>query len=640
MRSLKAVTVVVALGVIALIAVWQWLVAAPRVREFPPPPPSEWAPHGARMANVITSPLIPQPDSFHTMHVSTANSDEVWSAIAPMFVPDWIAEPGFYIAEGPTFDNTGNMYFSPSWSPEDVSLVALDRVTGKRRWTIPGKGPGCGAPLVLNDPEHAGQQVIYHSTYTAAMALRSDGSKVWSFPTGLTLPSRKTGERSQTHVWGMNYHPQADALLAVTMDGWVVAHDRRTGEPLLSAPFRLPGAPAATLEARVPKFLAKLANRETDAAFGPTDDGLGLFTSVIDVIFGNGVNVANFYAIDPSSGSILIAATAPDEQDGKADGVSDNGALYRLELSGTHPGNYQLRIVGHHYFSGGTGSTPTVAVDGSLVMVSDDNGNVIALDRALNELWRINVGEQIAASIAVAADGNEMYAVTRSDIFKLINKGDSAHIVWRATLDAFPGFDNFNALTPTIAANGIVVSVAGGRKLFKTQLLSKFGMGLLDRETGKLRWFSEGREESIAVTSVGPDGALYIAHSPIRRAIVRGLFGDSIPPLIGGIQRYKPIRNDLLARDALCAASGLARRMRDTAPEERASQRDDLAQISLLLGQASRAIPIAAEHGELSPTRATELSSALKMSWSTLDNRGAELGSDALASLCRAASTL
>ena len=55
---------------------------------------------------------------------------------------------------------------------------------------------------------------------------------------------RKPGKRSQTHIWGMNYQPQADALLLVSMDGWVAALDRRTGKPLLKEPLQLPGAPA------------------------------------------------------------------------------------------------------------------------------------------------------------------------------------------------------------------------------------------------------------------------------------------------------------------------------------------------------------------------------------------------------------
>ncbi len=634
MTFVKVFAVLLAIVIAGLAWAWHWLSAVPQLRPFAEPPPSHWIAKGPRMANPNPSAVIPLPDGFHTMHGSTVNSDELWTAVAPSFVADWIAEEKYYIAEGPTYDNAGNLLFSPSWAPDDVSLVALDRLTGKRRWAIPGKGSGSGAPLVLNDPEQIGKQLIYHSTYTKAMALRADGSIVWTAPTGLTLPAVQSGVRSQTHVWGMNYHPQADALLAVTMDGWVIAHDRRTGESLLAEPFHLPGAPAITVAARVPKFLARLANRETDTAFGPTDDGLGLFTSVLDIIYGNGVNVANFYAIDPINGSILIAATAPDEQDGKQDGVSDNGALYRLELSGDKPGNYKLRIVDRYYFSGGTGSTPTVSADGALVVVSDDNGNIITLDQHLKELWRVNVGDQVAASIAVAADANEMFAVTKTDIIKLHHDGKGASIVWRAKLDAYPGFLNVNALTPTITANGIVISIGAGRQIRGTQFLTKFGMGLLDRETGELRWFAEGREESIAVTSVGPDGSIYIAHSPIRRALMRGLFGDSLPPLVGGIQRYKPLRHDLLARDAICAASTLSTRLNDTPANQTASQRDDRLQIALLLKQAALALPTALSNGELTAAKASELSVGLDQALAQLNEQRAPKAMESMNALC------
>ena len=580
---------------------WFWLIAMPQVRAFPIPPVSQWTPQGVREAGPQPSPVLPAPDAFHTMHVNTVNSDELWTAIAPTFEADWVAETGFYIAEGPTFDNAGNLYFSPSWSPEDVSLVALDRATGKRRWSIPGKGAGSGAPLVLNDPARPGQQLIYHSTYTMAMALRPDGTEVWRTPTGLSLPARVPGQRSQTHMWGMNYMPGADAVVAVSMDGWVMAFDRQTGSPLLSAPFHLPGAPAASLQVRIPKLLTALAHRETAAAFGPTEDGLGLFDMILDVIYGNGVNVANYYAVDPSDDSIVVAATAPDAQDGKTDGISSNGALYRLRLKPTAPGKgkAQLFISDHFYFSGGTGSTPTLSANGQYVVVSDDNGNVITLGRDFKELWRVNVGEQVAASVAVAADGHEMYAVTKSDIFKLHNAGTSGRIVWRAKLDAYPGFSNFNALTPTIVANGVVISIGAGRPLGKSQIGTQFGMGLLDRETGHLRWFAPGREESIAVTSIGPDGAIYIAHSPVRRAVARGVLGARLPPLIGGIQRYKPTRYDLFARDAVCAAAQLAQRWHATDAQHVDARRDDQAQITLLLRQARQAFEEAVQRQEI-----------------------------------------
>lgn len=598
MRRLLALTLL--LVVVAALGVgWQWLSAIPQVRSFPPPLPSVWQPQGPRHTAAGENAVLPWPDTFHTMHVDVANSDELWIAAAPVVEHEWVAESEMYVAEGPTFDNQGNLYFSPINPREDVSLVALDARRGQRRWSIPGRGAGCGAPLVLNDPAVPGRQMIFHSTYTTAMALRPDGSVVWSVPTGLAPPERSAGERDLTHVWGMNYHAQADAVFAVTMDGWVYAHSRRDGTPLLRTPFRLPGAPAAS-SGQIPAWLAALADRQMDLAFGRPPDGIGLFSTILGVIFGNGVNVANFYAIDPNHGDLFIAATADDAQDGVRDGVSRNGALYRLELHGTAPGDYELAVGDRFVFDGGTGSTPTLSADGQTVVVSDEHGNVIALDRRLRERWRIDLGSQVAASVAVSADNGEMYAVTRFDVVKLIDQGTAATIVWRATLDAYPGFDNVNALTPTITANGIVVGIGAGRHIAGQQLLTKFGMGLLDRDTGQLRSFAEGREESIAVSAVGPDGAIYTAGSPVRRAVARALLGERLPPLVGGIHRYRPRRFDLLALDAMCAAATRAHRVAETPELDDAARRADLLQAEMLRGQAQRALLAAFEQGEIS----------------------------------------
>ena len=626
-RLVPRIGVVIACGIGLAVAggfaFYRWIAATPEARFFAAPERTRWAPTGTRQAETLDSAVLPEPDTFHAMHVDTRNSDEIWSVAAPVVQYEWTAEPELYVAEGPSFDNEGNLYFAPVSAREDVSLVSLDRETGRRRWSIPGRGAGCGAPLVLNDPDDLPHQRIYHSTYTTAMALRSDGSVIWSAPTGLALPPRKPGERDQTHVWGVSYHPQADAVFGVTMDGFVFAHDRKSGAPLLRAPFRLPGAPAAA-SGEVPEWLARRANRETDAVFGSTADGVGLFTSILDTVFGRGIRVANFYAIDPGSGRIFIAATAPDQQDGAADGVSRNGALYALELRGERPGAYALEIVRSFAFDGGTGSTPTLSAAGDAVVVSDDNGFVIALDRDLRERWRIDVGSQVAASIAVSAENRELYAVTRFDVIKLLDRGDAAEIAWRATLDAFPGFENFNALTPTVTANGVVVSVGGGRTLGSQQLITKFGMGLLDRETGRLRSFAEGREESIAVSAVGPDGGYYIASSPVRRTVARALLGGALPPLVGGIQRYRPIRFDLLARDAACAASQRAARLGEADMGIRA-RGAEVGQIRVLLRQARAAVPAAVVRGDILDPAGVEIAALL---------REEELDSESLQRLC------
>ncbi|MEM7434821.1 MAG: hypothetical protein AAF436_06680 [Myxococcota bacterium] len=568
-----------------------------------------WAPVGARTVGTYNYDVIPEPTAFHTMHTGPNNSDNVWVAVAPRHELDWVAETSFYVPEGPTYDNVGNLYFSPLFPQEDVSLVSLDAQTGERNWAIEGDGlnAGSGAILVLNDPDSPGEQIIYHATFTEAMAIQPDGTILWRVPTGLSLPPIVEGERTPTHSFGFNYHPQTDSLVALTIGADIFAFDRQTGE-LVASPTKVPGSPAAMSELGLPEFVVDVSDALTDEVFGETPGGLSFFSIIVDVIFGGGSVVANYFAIDPNTGRIFVAATADDAADGVEDGVSELGAIYALELEAEGGAGLAFRVVSAATFEGGTGSTPTVSEDGQRVFVSDNVGNVIALDRDLNELWRLDVGEPLAASIAVSPDNAELYAVTRADVFKLTDNGDSATIDWMATFGAFEGDPNieveFQALTPTITANGIAVSVGGGRILMDRELMLEVGVGLLDRETGVLKSFTLGREESIAVTSVASDGGIYTASSPVRRVSGKALFPDDTADVIGGISRYKPIRNDLLAHDALCAAGARALNASTLVDGARPSAEEDLRQIGALIDQSEEALARAAEAGDLTEEQA------------------------------------
>ena len=95
-------------------------------------------------------------------------------------------------------------------------------------------------------------------------------------------------------------------------------------------------------------------------------------------------------------------------------------------------------------------------------------------------------------------------------------------------------------LTATVTANGVVVMIGGGKRyLGRANLMLHVGMGLLDRETGKLRYFAEGREDSVAMSIVGPDGSIYVGHSPLRRAAGKAVYPDLTPELTGGVARFK-----------------------------------------------------------------------------------------------------
>ncbi len=364
-----------------------------------------------------------------------------------------------------------------------------------------------------------------------------------------------------------------------------------------------------------PQWILSRGDKAAKDVFGEIPEDGGLFTQMVRVIFGGGSEVSNFYGVDPNSGWLYIAATAPDKADGTEDGVCEDGARYALAIAraGHH---FKLVIKGWFQFDGGTGSTPTISNDGERVFVSDENGNVFALDNMLNKIWAFNVGDQIAASIAVSSDNAEIYAVTRNDIFKLYDRGDTAELAWRANLDVFPGHKNINALTPTITANGIAVSIAATREIGKTSLLKIAGYGLIDRETGNVRGFTVSPEESISVTVVDADGGFTIAHSPVRRLGTAAIFGDRFGPIRGGITKFKSSNDTLLAREAACSAQKFQvnlNALSEASSHSSQERRWNNARIEALMDQAHRALR-RSNADELVPLDPQGLCEALKKS--------------------------
>ena len=589
---------------------------------FGPPAKTQWKPVGARSAGQHGYEIIPEPTKWNAIHVGVANSDSVWVAAAPMFELDWVAEPAYFVGNGPLFDNEGNLYFSPQfYHGERVVLVSLDALTGERRWAIPATDDiQSGSPaFILNDPENPGSQIIYIVGYDRVMALRPDGSTVWSKPTGASLPPPGPGKPSRVSFHSLNYHPATDSLVTITKAGALFAFSRKTGE-LVAPVGQIPGSPAVSDKGtKIPKFVLNRVDPLMDEAFGKTDAGLSLFSSAVNYIYGGGGIVTNYFSIDPDSSRIYMAATAEDAEDGTEDGRSELGAIYALDLVDNGKGGLQFEILGRKTFQGGTGSTPALSADGQRLYVSDNEGHVIALDSELKEVWRVDVGEPLVGSITVSPDNHELYAVTQNDVIQLIDKGDHGESTWTAELNGFDGYADVdvqvNALTATATANGVVIMIGGGKKLLGRTLMLHVGMGLLDRDNGKLRYFAEGREDSLAMSVVAPDGSLYVAHSPLRRAVGKAIYPDITPDITGGIARFKPIRLDLLARDAICAAEARAANASELDhATEPAAINTDIRQIKVLLTQAESAIPKAVGDGDMTSEDAATLNDLLEKS--------------------------
>ena len=184
--------------------------------------------------------------------------------------------------------------------------------------------------------------------------------------------------------------------------------------------------------------------------------------------------------------------------------------------------------------------------------------------------------------------------------------------VWRSQLDAYaPGLGqkNFNVLLATIGADGVYIQAGVGLELEGYPLPLKVGVGLLDRETGKLRYFAEGLEESIAAMNSSPDGSVYLGFSPLLRVVSYALFGELgvTHPLSGGVGKFGARRLDLLIPGAACAASDRALNAFDNAGFCPGSAEADIRQIRNLINQSRRSSVKAIADGDLSPSDRTTL---------------------------------
>lgn len=596
------------------------------LRPFALPERTAWAPEGPRAEFVDDDPVLGDRTLWRGPHGDSSNSDEITGVLAPVFHKDWVVDTDLYFPSSGSVDRAGNLYASPLWPGDDLMLVAYDAQDGHRRFTIEGNAGASGGnvPFLTEDPSQPGREILFVAQRGEAIAVTTDGDVLWRQPSGLAVPDPAdpvtAHELGEYISFGPNYSPSVDGLFAVTGDGYIVGYDRRTGRTLLDSPFRLPGAPSPVGPPIVlpPAAQAYITNELLPLMPG-RPNGAGL-TEIVRVLLGQGVQVANYFAIDPRTGRFWVAATAPDESDGTLDGVSQNGALYGLDLVEDDHGSYRFVEACRTDFQGGSGTTPSLNGDGSRVYLADAVGNLLAIDRSCNQVWSFNVGSQIAGSPAVSQDNNEIYAIAGRNIAKITDAGDHADLVWLSTLDMYgvgPGQANFNLLTVGLAANGIMIQAGAGPVTVNptTGVESRrpfnLGTGVLDRETGELRWFVEGPEESVATTPIGPDGSMYILHSPIRRAIARALFPTQTGPLLGGVSKYAPERFDLLVRDALCAAADRHRRATAIRHDDRDGARADRRQIGHLLDQASVAGPQAVADGDLTTEEWSYLSDLL-----------------------------
>jgi len=551
-----------------------------------------------------THPVLASGDRFYTLHGGVRSADESLTTVAPTLTYQWTAEPKAYLPEGPTFGDIG-AYFAPLLtfpdSELDYSVGAVSLEDGHRLWrAMPGQYGQGGAPLVMPSPE-VGEKMVYSGGAEAVFAISESGAVQWCSSTGQAGgdPVADLVGSIDNHLYGINYDPITDSVIALYGTGNVVAFDRVTGQRLTN--FVLPGAPAPDSSGIVVPDLFKEGGEEAMLdQFVPDGyqlpEGFSLLDSLIAAVLGGSGKVNNYYAIDPDHGHLWIAATLEDEADGTVDGLADFGALYRVDPQ--RNGDQMSMTIGCRIpFDGGSASTPAIKPGGDRIYTSDSFGVVLAYDRQCNPLWSLDLGEQVVGSVGVSSTDNNLYAATGKSVYRMVDEGDHGRLVWSADIaSAFAGSTtlrtileplkaalgnlglkapvSFNAANMNLAGiseNAIMIQAAYGLQIDPDNSLmfgpTSVAMVTIDKLNGKVLNATPAREETVSVMAIAQNGDKYISNSPLRRVFVRGLvqklalFDGSymadwaVPPLSGGVSRYAGVSDfDLAARDNACFA--------------------------------------------------------------------------------------
>lgn len=596
----------------------------------------DWKPSGCRQVHA-EHPALPTRAAFRNLHADLTNSDEVSIAIAPRFEPSWTVEQDSLNVTGPTFDSQGNLYLTPLLAKDGAVLVAVDAKQGLDRWRILGEDPmrGGGAAMVLRDPGRPGVEIIYVGLYERVFAVTINGEVLWNVRTGLESAPVPPGNLDPA-AFGVSYVPAFDAIVGLTQDGFVYVHDRASGKALLSEPLQLPGERSAAASSSFPSdVLDQLRERLREYVDVPEEADPAVLLSVL---LGNDVEVANFFAVDPNRSRLWVAATAPDADDGTQDGVSELGALYRLDLSSVGSG-LALTVGCYTSFEGGSASTPAVRADGERIYVGDNSGRLIAVGPDCERVWEHDVQSQVLGSVAVSSDNQELYVSTASRIIKLFDRGAEAEVAWDEEIDVFipeRAETNLNLNLVALGANALAFQAGVGLLFNGIALPREVAVGLLDRETGELRQLARGLDETVSVVSVGPLGEIYIGNSPVRR-MLQQLVSPNLgsmpgPAVLGGVSKFGRTDLDELLIDVACVARDRALNAENnqaagTCPE---SVDADIVQLEQLIAQAVGAGPEAVAAGDITVTQWSGLESVLSRAESAIRAGDLQSAADSL----------
>jgi outer membrane protein assembly factor BamB len=438
-----------------------------------------------------------------SVHRDSRNSDYSPLVTSTKIKTSWSVLDGAALINPGVIDSNGNHYVTSGRGPGFSHLHAID-ANGNLLWESPKQSDandldalaGFNSPVI--DPEGD----IYIGDGNQFWAFHADGKLKWVSP----LPD--SGNPFVYQIISKQGY-----VGGITVDGKVLFYHRHNGKLALPI-FRLP--------------------KGVSPARGPALPGLwqgGLFhESVIElfkqIAFGYRVQVANAPAVHPHTGRVFITASGP------KDGESLSGVLYGLDIkeSGVEIG-FSTKM------GGGSGTSPALSADSSIVYSADGVGQMLAVDTHTGKVIWAAKGEGLL-SPAIAGDGT----ILTGDIFAAptviaLNPEDGSQKWARSyddyaasllpTLDArppeFPSGRPVARLVSVISASADNVWVGmnlgydyhqPGTNL-TLPVPHKTVVCALQPEDGELRDCVEVRDTVEGMINIGTAGRLSVSHTSI-----------------------------------------------------------------------------------------------------------------------------
>lgn len=355
----------------------------------------------------VATPEAPDPGTgahyvdsdWATVHRDSRNSDYVPLQPGADVEIGWVALQGAALLVGPVFGREGNLYVTSGRGTGHSHLHSFTP-EGTLRWQTP--------PMEsVDDFDHAAV-VIAPIIDTDGHVFAGDSNQLWSFTAAgeprwvVDLPAHGVDGFFITPIFSGEGH-----VGGVSTDGKVAFFDRTSGA-LAYPVLDLPGTVGPASEPVPP---------------GLWQGGLiapEFILPLWDLVFGREIEVANTPSVHPETGRIFITAAGATENDGVLYGIDTSAAGATIAFTAA--------------MGSGSGTSPTISLDGERVYAIDDAGLMVALDtRSGERVWE--AGDTMGQASPSIGPDETVYSFNGMEGTIVAIDGETGAVEWRQQYD-------------------------------------------------------------------------------------------------------------------------------------------------------------------------------------------------------------